>query len=535
MLVPCGVSKERLNSAQVGIASVWWEGNPCNMHLLDLSAEVKKSVEAAGLVGLRYNTVGVSDAISMGTRGMSYSLQSRDLIADSVETVAAAQFYDGVVTIPGCDKNMPGVVMALGRLNRPGMVVYGGTIRRGKLSSGKTVNIVDAFEGYGKLVAGEITLAQREETIACACPGAGACGGMYTANTMATAIETMGLSLPYSACTPADAKAEECARVGPAMRYMLENDLKPRDIVTKRSLENAIAVVMAAGGSTNAVLHMLAIARAFEIDLTYDDFEIVRKRTPVVCDMKPWGNNLMEDLYDAGGVPALLKYMVDHGLLWADEKTIEGKSIGESCSEAKLAQGQTVVRPIENPIKVDGHLTVLHGSLAPDGAVGKITGKEGLAFRGPARVFDAEERMLDALDAGQILAGEVVVIRYEGAKGGPGMREMLTPTSALMGAGLGSKCALITDGRFSGGTHGFAIGHVSPEAALGGPIGLVQDGDYIAVDCSARTIDLEVGADELVRRRALWVAPPPAATLGVLARYIKDVSSPALGCVTDIL
>ena len=540
MLVPCGVdSAAKLAQPQVGIASVWWEGNPCNMHLLELSEQVKASVAAEALVPLRYNTVGVSDAISMGTGGMRYSLQSRDVIADSVETVAAAQFYDGLVTIAGCDKNMPGCMMAMGRLNRPALMVYGGTIRRGKLpSSGRTINIVDAFEGYGKLVAGAISADERAETIACACPGAGACGGMYTANTMATLVEAMGLSLPYSASTPAEEKGDECDAVGRAVRRMVDLDLKPRDIVSRGSFLNAVAVANCVGGSTNAVLHLLAMARAFGYDdFGYDDFENVRKKTPVLCDMKPWGAHLMEDLHDMGGVPGVLKRMLDYGVLPHPEAlTLTGETLEtELARAAPLAADQTVMRAPQDAIKASGHLTVLHGSLAPDGAVGKITGKEGMVFAGPAQVFDSEPEMLDALDAGRIRAGAVVVIRYSGPKGGPGMPEMLTPTSALMGAGLGDKCAVLTDGRFSGGTHGFAIGHVSPEAVDGGPIAFLQDGDTVTIDATNRLISHDIDDAELDRRRAIWTPPPPRVTRGTLANYYKSVSSPKFGCVTDMI
>jgi len=539
MLVPCGVDDEKLARPQVGVASIWWEGNPCNMHLLDLSELVKSSIEQQDLVALRYNAVGVSDAISMGTGGMRYSLQSRDLIADSVETVAAAQFYDGVVTIAGCDKNMPGCVMGMGRLNRPSLMVYGGSIRRGKLpSDGRKINIVDAFEGYGKLVAGTITPQERNEVIACACPGAGACGGMYTANTMGTLTEAMGLSLPYSACTPADAKAAECAAVGAVMANMLEKDIKPRDILTKKSLYNAIAVASCVGGSTNAVLHLLAIARAFGVDdFSYEDFETVRRRAPVLCDMKPWGSNLMEDLHDVGGVPGVLKRMMDDGILPHPEAlTISGLSLGDVLDQCEpLQPSQNVMRPLNDPIKAEGHLTVLHGSLAPDGAVGKITGKEGMRFEGPALVYDSEPAMLDSLDAGEIKPGVIIVIRYSGPKGGPGMPEMLTPTSALVGAGLSSSVALLTDGRFSGGTHGFCIGHVAPEAVEGGPIAFVRTGDRLVIDAQNRRIDHNIDPAELARRRRAWTAPPPRVTRGVLANYYKSVSSPKHGCVTDII
>jgi len=540
MLTPC-IGEAKLGRAQVGIGSIWWEGNPCNMHLLKLSEMVKESVNKEDVVGLRFNAVGVSDAISMGTSGMRYSLQSRDLIADSLETVVAAQWYDGLVGIPGCDKNMPGVIMALGRLNRPGLMVYGGTIRRGKTSDGETTNVVDAFEGYGKLVSGKMSQEDYDDVVRHACPGAGACGGMYTANTMATIVEAMGLSLPGSASTPADVKADECSRVGAVMRRLLETDLKPRDLVTKESLENAIAVANATGGSTNAVLHLLAIARAFELPLDYDDFERVRRRTPVLADMKPWGSALMEDLHDAGGTPALFKYLIDCGVMpHSEARTITGLSLAEqSFSAAESDTNNTteklkfLVRPPSKPVKAEGHLAVLKGSLAPEGAVGKITGKEGLSFEGPAQVFDSEEEVLRAIERQLVPPGAVVVVRYQGPKGGPGMPEMLTPTSAIVGAGLSEKVALVTDGRFSGGTHGFCIGHVAPEAVDGGPIALVESGDTIRIDTQTKAIDLLVPDAVLERRRALWQKPPPAATRGVLARYVKTVSTAATGCVTD--
>jgi dihydroxy-acid dehydratase len=539
MLVPCGVDSEKLAQPQIGVASIWWEGNPCNMHLLDLSELVKTSLEQQDLVALRYNAVGVSDAISMGTGGMRYSLQSRDLIADSVETVAAAQFYDGVVTIAGCDKNMPGCVMGMGRLNRPSLMIYGGSIRRGKLpSDGRKINIVDAFEGYGKLVAGTITPQERAETIQCACPGAGACGGMYTANTMGTLTEAMGLSLPYSACTPADAKAAECAAVGAVIKHMVEIDLKPRDILTKKSLHNAIAVASCVGGSTNAVLHLLAIARAFGVDdFTYEDFETVRRKAPVLCDMKPWGANLMEDLHDVGGVPGVLKRMLSDGILPHPEAlTVSGLCLGDVLDQCEpLHADQNIMRALNDPIKAEGHLTVLHGSLAPDGAVGKITGKEGMVFEGPALVYDSEPEMLDGLDAGEITPGVVIVIRYSGPKGGPGMPEMLTPTSALVGAGLSDSVALLTDGRFSGGTHGFCIGHVAPEAVEGGPIAFVKTGDRLIIDAANRRIDHDISDAELARRKEGWAPPPPRVTRGVLANYYKSVASPKHGCVTDMI
>ncbi|KAH8054839.1 hypothetical protein JL722_8790 [Aureococcus anophagefferens] len=434
---------------------------------------------------------------------------------DSAAKLAQPQFYDGLATIAGCDKNMPGCMMAMGRLNRPALMVYGGTIRRGKLpSSGRTINIVDAFEGYGKLVAGAISPQERAETIACACPGAGACGGMYTANTMATVVEAMGMSLPYSACTPADAKGDECGRVGAAMRDMIDQNRRPRDICDKRSFLNAIAVANCVGGSTNAVLHLLAMARAFAVDLTYDDFEDVRRKTPVLCDMKPWGAHLMEDLHDAGGVPGVLSRMIDAGALpHPDALTLSGAALGDVVRDATLPAGHAIMRPVDDPIKASGHLTVLAGSLAPDGAVGKITGKEGMVFRGPAQVFDSEPAMLDALDAGLIRPGAVVVIRYSGPRGGPGMPEMLTPTSALMGAGLGD----------------------NPEAADGGPIALLRDGDVVTIDAERRLISHDVGDADLAARRAAWTPPAPRVTRGALANYYQSVSSPKYGCVTDMI
>ena len=536
MLYATGLHEADMDKAQVGIASCWYEGNPCNMHLLELGARVKQGVEAAGLVGMRFNTIGVSDGISMGTEGMSYSLPSRDLIADSIETVMGAQWYDGLVAIPGCDKNMPGCLMAMARLNRPALMVYGGTIRAGRSRRGEPLDIISAFQSYGELLAGRIDEETRCDVVRHACPGAGACGGMYTANTMASAIEALGMSLPYSASAPAEApeKIEECRRAGAAVRRLLELDLKPRDIMTRRAFENAIALVSALGGSTNAVLHLLAMARAAGVALELDDFQAIGERVPLLADLKPSGRHVMEDLHRVGGTPAVMKYLLEKGALHGDCITVTGRTLAENLAELPgLEAGQAVIRPWEDPIKPTGHIEILRGSLAPEGAVAKITGKEGLSFSGPAQVFDSEEEMLAAAERGGIRKGSVVVIRYEGPKGGPGMPEMLTPTSVIMGAGLGPHVALLTDGRFSGGSHGFIIGHVTPEAQEGGPIALVRDGDRIAIDAKKRALELEVPAEELARRRAAWSPPPLKATRGVLARYIRTVRPASEGCVTD--
>jgi dihydroxy-acid dehydratase len=536
MLYATGLSEADMDKAQVGIASVWYEGNSCNMHLNELGALVKEGVTAAGLVGMRFNTIGVSDGISMGTEGMSYSLPSRDLIADSIETVMGAQWYDALVAIPGCDKNMPGCLIAMARLNRPALMVYGGTIKPGRSRSGAPLDIVSAFQSYGEFLARRIDEDARFDIVRHACPGAGACGGMYTANTMASAIEALGMALPYSASVPAEdpGKAEECRRAGLAIRRLLELDLKPRDIMTRRAFENAIAIVSLLGGSTNAVLHLIAMARAAGVPLGIDDFQAVCERVPFLADLKPSGRYVMEDLHRVGGTPAVLKLLLEKGALHGDCMTVTGRTLAENLAELPgLAPGQDVVRPWDDPIKATGHIAILRGSLAPEGAVAKITGKEGLVFSGLARVYDCEEDMLHAVERGEVRKGDVVVIRYEGPKGGPGMPEMLTPTSVIMGAGLGQDVALITDGRFSGGSHGFIIGHVVPEAQEGGPIALVRDGDRISIDAKQRTIDLEVPADELARRRQAWTAPPPKATRGVLARYVRSVRTASEGCVTD--
>ncbi len=539
MLYGTGLTDADMDKPQVGIASMWYEGNTCNMHLNDLAAKVREGVIAAGMVAMRFNTIGVSDGISMGTEGMSFSLQSRDLIADSIETVMAAQWYDANVSIPGCDKNMPGCVIAMARLNRPSLMIYGGTIKPGYThfkNGDQTRDIVSAFQCYGEFLAGSISVEERKEIVKRSCPGAGACGGMYTANTMASAIEALGMSLPYSASTPAvDAgKLEECFNAGAAIRTLLEKDLKPRGIMTREAFENAMAVVMALGGSTNAVLHLIAMARAADVELTIDDFQAASDRVPYLADLKPSGKYVMEDLHKVGGTPAVMKLLLERGLLHGDCVTVTGRTIAENLEPLPaLAAGQQVVHPFDKPIKPTGHIQILKGNLAPEGAVAKITGKEGLRFSGPARVFDSEEDMLAALERKEIHKGDVVVIRYEGPKGGPGMPEMLTPTSAIVGAGLGQHVALMTDGRFSGGSHGFIIGHVTPEAQDGGPIALIQTGDRITIDAEKHRIDVDLDPKELDRRAHLWVMPPYKATRGTLFKYIKSVKSASHGCVTD--
>ena len=535
MLYATGLTEADMNKAQVGIASVWYEGNPCNMHLNVLSDRVKEGVQAAGLVGMRFNTIGVSDGLSMGTDGMSYSLQSRDLIADSIETVMGAQWYDGCVTLPGCDKNMPGCIMALGRLNRPGLMIYGGTIKPGSLDN-EPLDIISAFQCYGEFLTGKISDEKRQAIVRRSCPGAGACGGMYTANTMASAIEAMGMTLPYSSSTPAEdpKKLEECQQAGEAIRHLLELDLKPRDIITRQALENSIVLVMALGGSTNAVLHLIAIARSVGVELTIDDFEKVSERVPYLADLKPSGKYVMADLHRVGGTPAVLKYLLENKFLNGDCITVTGKTLAENLAALPgFESGQDVIHSLEKPIKSSGHLRILRGNLAPDGAVAKITGKEGLKFSGPARCFDSEEDMLHSLERGGIKKGDVVIIRFEGPKGGPGMPEMLTPTSAIVGAGLGHEVALMTDGRFSGGSHGFIVGHITPEAQEGGPIALVHDGDAITIDADKNRIDVALSDSELAKRRAAWQAPPYKFTRGTLYKYIKNVKSASEGCVTD--
>ena len=536
MLYATGMTAADMAKPQVGIASVWYDGNPCNMHLLSLADKVKEGVGAAGMVGMRFNTIGVSDGISMGTDGMSYSLQSREIIADSIETVMGAQWYDACVTLPGCDKNMPGCLMAMGRLNRPSLMVYGGTIRAGHDAQDHKLDVISAFQSYGQFLAGAVTEEQRQAIIRHSCPGPGACGGMYTANTMASAIEALGMSLPYSSSTPAEEprKLAECVQAGHAIRTLLELDLKPRDIMTRAAFENAMVLAIVLGGSTNAVLHLIAMARTVGVSLTVDDFQSVSNRVPMLADFKPSGSFVMEDLDTVGGVPAVLKMLLDEKLLNGDCKTVTGKTMKENLSSVPgLARGQTIVRPLSDPIKKTGHIQILRGNLAPGGAVAKITGKEGTRFAGPAKVYDSEEDMLAALERGEIKKGDVIVIRYEGPKGGPGMPEMLTPTSAVMGAGLGKDVALLTDGRFSGGSHGFIVGHVTPEAQDGGPIALVRTGDRITIDADTNAIDMDVSSGELAARRAAWKQPPFKSQRGTLAKYIRLVKSASDGCVTD--
>jgi dihydroxy-acid dehydratase len=535
MLYGTGLQEVDMDKAQVGIASVWFEGNTCNMHLNSLAAKVKEGVEAADMIGMRFNTIGVSDGISMGTEGMSYSLQSRDLIADSIETVMSAQWYDANISIPGCDKNMPGCMMAMGRLNRPSIMIYGGTIRAGHHGDLK-LDIVSAFQSYGEFIAGKIDEKQRHSIVRHSCPGAGACGGMYTANTMASAIEAMGMSLPYSSSTPAESpqKVEECLQAGAAVRNLLEKDIKPRDIMTRKAFENAMVIVSALGGSTNAVLHLIAMARSVDVPLGLDDFQEISNRVPFLADLKPSGTYVQEDLHDVGGIPAVMKYLLNAGLLNGDCLTVTGKTLAENLENVKdLEQGQEIIRPLDNPVKSTGHIQIMRGNLAPEGAVAKITGKEGTRFTGTANVFDSEEQMLEALEAKKIKSGDVIIIRYEGPRGGPGMPEMLTPTSAIMGAGLGNDVALLTDGRFSGGSHGFIVGHVAPEAQEGGPIALVKNGDKITIDSEENKIDVDISEAEMASRRKSWQAPPYKANRGTLYKYIKNVKSASEGCVTD--
>jgi dihydroxy-acid dehydratase len=535
MLHGTGLTREDMDKAQVGISSVWYEGNTCNMHLNDLAAKVREGVQAAGLVGMRFNTIGVSDGISMGTEGMSYSLQSRDLIADSIETVMSAQWYDANISIPGCDKNMPGCLIAMGRLNRPALMVYGGTIKPGHLDN-QTLDVVSAFQSYGEFIAGKIDDETRQGIIEHSCPGAGACGGMYTANTMASAIEAMGMSLPYSSSTPAvdPRKIEECLQTGVAIRNLLELDIKPRDIMTRAAFENALVMVIALGGSTNAVLHLLAMARAVDVPLSIDEIQQVSDRIPFLADLKPSGRYVMEDLHNVGGTPAVMKYLLEQGLLDGSCLTVTGRTVAENLQDLPgLTRGQDVFHTLDDPIKKTGHIQILKGNLAPGGSVAKITGKEGLRFKGPARAFDSEEDMLQALEQNHIRKGDVVVIRYEGPKGGPGMPEMLTPTSAIMGAGLGQDVALLTDGRFSGGSHGFIIGHIVPEAQEGGPIALIRDGDIITIDAESGSLSVEVSDADMEQRRRDWVMPSYKAGSGTLYKYIKLVKNASEGCVTD--
>ena len=537
MLYATGMDDADMEKAQIGVVSTGWEGNPCNMHLNGLAEDVKQSInEQPDLIGLMYHTIGVSDGISMGTDGMRYSLPSRDVIADSIETVAGAQWYDGLVTVVGCDKNMPGAMIGISRLNRPAILMYGGTISPGCYEDEK-LDIVSAFEVLGKYRTNEVDEKKYKGVIRHACPGSGACGGMYTANTMASAIEAMGMSLPYNSSIPANHpdKNADCIRTGEFMRNLLEKDIKPSDILTRESFENAMVTIVALGGSTNAVLHLLAMAHAANVDITIDDFQKVSDRVPFIADLKPSGKYVMEDLYLVGGVPAVMKELLKHGLLHGDCMTVTGKTLAENLAEAEpLKDGQPIIKPFDQPIKATGHLRILYGNLATEGSVAKITGKEGLHFMGPARVFNSELEANTAIGKREIVEGDVVVIRYSGPKGGPGMPEMLKPTSEIMGQGLGKKVALITDGRFSGGTHGFVVGHISPEAMVGGLIGLLEDGDIIRIDAEQNILEAELDEATIAERRAKWTAPESRAKFGVLKKYAKSVSSASLGCVTDL-
>ncbi|KAF8158126.1 dihydroxy-acid/6-phosphogluconate dehydratase [Crassisporium funariophilum] len=533
------------NKAMVGVASVWYEGNPCNKHLLGLGQEIKASLTKSNLIGYQFGTVGVSDGISMGTRGMSYSLQSRDLIADQVETAAGGHHLDGMVVVPGCDKNMPGVLMALGRLNRPGIMVYGGTIRAGSCEGAPQLDIVSAFQSYGKFLQdGQTPQAERERynTVRHACPGPGACGGMYTANTMASAAEALGMTLPGSSSYPAESqeKHEECASIGGVMYNLLEKNILPRQIMTRSAFENAMVLTMILGGSTNAVLHLIAMAHSVGIKLDIDDFQNVSDRIPFLADIKPSGKYVMEDVYKIGGIPKILAFLLKNKMIDGNNMTVTGRTLGENLEawthkHGELDSRQDLIRPLDNPIKATGHIRILKGNLAPGGAVAKITGKEGLGFTGKARAFDTEDAFIKAVESGSIQKGEktVVILRYLGPQGGPGMPEMLKPTSLIMGAGLGMDVACLTDGRFSGGSHGFCIGHVVPEAQVGGPIALVEDGDVISVDAIKNSIELHVSPEELDRRRKLWVAPPLKVSQGTLYKYTKVVTDASHGCVTD--
>jgi dihydroxy-acid dehydratase len=535
MLHAIGLTDEDFQKPLIGIASTGYEGNPCNMHLNDLAQKIKTGINTTDMVGLVFNTIGVSDGISMGTPGMRFSLPSRDVIADSIETVVQAMSYDAVVTVVGCDKNMPGALMGMLRLNRPGILVYGGTIASG-CHNGKELDVVSAFEAWGEKVAGTIDEKEYKSVIHKACPGAGACGGMYTANTMASAIEALGMALPYNSSNPAVSKdkQDECLALGAALKALMEKDLKPRDIVTEKSLENAMRLIAVLGGSTNAVLHLLAIAKAADLSLTIEDFQKISDTTPFLADLKPSGKYLMKDLHNVGGVPAVLKFMLDKGMLHGDCMTVTGKTLAENLEGLPaLNEKQQIIRPLDNPIKATGHIRILKGNLAPGGSVAKITGKEGLLFEGPARVYDSEFDANDGIQKGEVKAGEVVVIRYEGPKGGPGMPEMLKPTAAIMGAGLGKSVALITDGRFSGGTHGFVVGHIVPEAQEGGPLALLKNGDQITIDAESNTLSVALSEDEIRARRAQWVKPPYKFNKGVLYKYIKSVASASEGCVTD--
>ncbi|KAG7195789.1 dihydroxy-acid dehydratase ilv3 [Scheffersomyces spartinae] len=544
MLYATGFQEEDMNKAQIGVGSVWWSGNPCNMHLMELNNQCSAAVNNAGLKAMQFNSIGVSDGISNGTDGMRYSLQSREIIADSFETIMMAQMYDGGIAIPSCDKNMPGTLIAMGRHNRPSLMVYGGTTMPGSPTCGssnvpKNIDIISAFQSYGQFLANEITEDERVDIVRHACPGPGSCGGMYTANTMASASEVMGMTLPYSSSAPAISaeKKAECAASGEAIKNLLALDLKPRDIMTKKAFENAITYIIATGGSTNAVLHMIAIAHSVGVELTVDDFQRISDNTPLLADFRPSGKYVMADLQQYGGTPAVMKLLLAEGLLDGSQITVTGKTIKENLEKLPgLPQSQDIVMPLSNPLKPNGHLQILKGTLAPGGSVGKITGKEGTYFKGKARVFDDEHLFIKALENGEIKKGEktVCIIRYEGPKGGPGMPEMLKPSSALMGYGLGKDVALLTDGRFSGGSHGFLIGHIVPEAAEGGPIALVYDGDEVVIDADNNKIDLMVSEDVLAERKKSWTAPAPRYTRGTLSKYAKLVSDASKGCVTDL-
>ncbi|MFW2476202.1 MAG: dihydroxy-acid dehydratase [Sediminibacterium sp.] len=538
MFYGIGLTEEDLKKAQVGVVSMGYDGNTCNMHLNDLAKLVKQGVWDNDLVGLIFNTIGVSDGMSNGTDGMRYSLVSRDIIADSIEAVCGAQYYDGIIALPGCDKNMPGSLIAMGRLNRPAIMVYGGTIAPGHYK-GQDLNIVSAFEALGQKIAGDLSEADFKGIVQHACPGAGACGGMYTANTMASAIEALGMSLPYSSSNPAlsDEKKQECLEAGKAIRHLLELDIKPKDIMTRKAFENAITVIMVLGGSTNAVLHLIAMAKAVDVALTQDDFQHISDRIPVLADFKPSGKYLMQDLHQYGGLPAVMKYLLQKGMLHGDCLTVTGKTLAENLVDAPELnfEAQKIILPLENPVKQTGHLQVLYGNLAEKGSVAKISGKEGELFEGPARVFDGEHALIDGINTGKIKKGDVVVIRYVGPKGGPGMPEMLKPTSAIIGAGLGKSVALITDGRFSGGTHGFVVGHITPEAYDGGLIALVQDDDMIEINVATKKMTLKVTESILTERRRQWTKPSLNARKGVLFKYAQVVKDASEGCVTDEL
>ncbi|HBH24941.1 MAG TPA: dihydroxy-acid dehydratase [Cytophagales bacterium] len=534
MLYAVGMDEEDLKKAQVGVVSTGYQGNPCNMHLNGLADNIKKSVDEAGMKGLTFHTIGVSDGITNGTDGMRFSLPSREVIADSIETVVSAQFYDGVISVVGCDKNMPGAMIAMARVNRPGILVYGGTVKKGNWK-GQDLNIVSAFEAYGQKLRGLITDEDYKGIIKNAIPGAGACGGMYTANTMSAAIECMGMSLPYSSSNPAVSpeKGIECQQIGQAMRNLLMQDIKPRDIMTKSAFENAIRLIMALGGSTNAVLHLIAMAKAVDVPLGIEDFQRISDTTPYLADLKPSGEYLIEDLHNIGGMPGVMKYLLQHGYLDGNCMTVTGKTLGENLEQvADLEKGQKIIRPFEDPIKPVGHIQVLFGNLAEEGSVAKITGKEGEKFTGPARVFDDEKSAIEGIGT-TVQKGEVIVIRYVGPKGGPGMPEMLKPTGAVMGAGLGKDVALITDGRFSGGSHGFVVGHITPEAQEGGNIALVKDGDMITIDAVNNKLEVDLSDEELAKRKAEWKKPPYKATTGILKKFIDSVATASEGCVTD--